>query len=97
MKADSIHGSIGKKMRKKPEIVTFQDFIDLCNNAGSNIKAVVMEIGDFREFIGQQRTRKTKNATLPLLCHICVASFRKGSRSLFFKTNFDAEFQSVCF
>jgi len=46
MKADSIHGSIGKKMRKKPEIVTFQDFVDLNNEAGTNIKAVVMEIGD---------------------------------------------------
>jgi len=51
MKADSIHGSIGKKMRKKPEIITFQDFVDLCNEAGTNIKAVVMEIGDFRDLL----------------------------------------------
>jgi len=97
LKADSVHGSIGKKMRKKPEIITFQDFIDLCDEAGSNIKPVVMQVEDFRDFIGQHRTRKTKSCTLPLLSDVSVAGFRKGARSLFFKTNFDDEFQSVDF
>ena len=36
MKADSVHGRIGKKMKKCDNIFTFDDFVQLCNHA-SNI------------------------------------------------------------
>ena len=97
MKADSIHGSIGKKMKTEKQIVNFQDFVDICSHAGKHILPVVMKVTDFRDFVGQQRTRKTKKCTLPLLADICVANFKKGSRALNFKTDFDRQYQSVDF
>jgi len=97
MKADSVHGSIGKKLKKQAEVLTFPDFVDLVDTAGKSIKPVVLETTDFHEFTAQNRTRKTKHLTLPLLSTICCATFRKDSRLMFFKTDFDQEEQSVDF
>jgi hypothetical protein len=33
LKADSVHGLIGKRMKKESEILTFDDFVDLCGKA----------------------------------------------------------------
>jgi len=56
-----------------------------------------MTVTDFRDFVGQQQTRKTKKCTLPLLSDICTANFKKGSRALNFETYFDGQYQSVDF
>ena len=36
MRADSVHGCIGKRMKKCEEIITFDDFVQLCSQAGKN-------------------------------------------------------------
>ena len=97
LKADSIHGCIGKKMKKLSEIVTFSDFVELCSKSSKSIKPVMLETADFIAFTQGQRTRKTKKATLPLLSSICKVQFQKGCRSLFYKTDFESEEVEVDF
>jgi hypothetical protein len=66
--------------------------------SGKKIKPVVMGTTDFRQFVAQQRTRKTKGLpNLPLLSQICTANFRKGSRALFYKTDFGSDYSEVLF
>lgn len=91
MKADSVHGLIGRKMKKAAEILTFDDFVDLCDKAGKNIHPITLNEHDFYNFVAMQRARKTKNVTLPLLSNICQVCFKKGSKKLFYKRNFDEE------
>ena len=43
MRADSVHGCIGSKMKKCQKIHTFDDFVELCEKASKKIKAVVMQ------------------------------------------------------
>ena len=74
MRADSVHGSIGRKM-KCLEICTFQDFVDLCDKSGAKIKPITMQYHDFYEFVDGHRNRKSKNITLPHLHSISVAEF----------------------
>ena len=33
MRADSLHGNIGAKMKKHKNIYTFDDFVDVCRKA----------------------------------------------------------------
>ena len=80
MKADSVHGSIGKKMKKCDNIFTFDDFVQLCNHAST----VLMN------FTSEQRCRKSKNKPdLPLLSRISEVKFTKGKSSLEYKVDFD--------
>lgn len=97
MRADSVHGSIGRKMKKCPEICTFPDFVDLCDKSGAKIKPITMQYHDFYEFEDGHRNRQSKNITLPLLASISVAEFRKGSRTMFFKQGFEGDYQEVDF
>jgi len=97
MKADSIHGSIGKKLKKQAEILTFPDFVDLVDSSSKFLKPVVLGTADFYEFSAENRTRKTKNVTLPLLTNICSVTFKKDSRLMFFKTDFSQEDTAVDF
>ena len=41
-KADSVHGSIGKKLKKQADVLTFPHFVDLVDSAGKSIKPVVL-------------------------------------------------------
>ncbi|MES9882743.1 MAG: hypothetical protein ABW185_17895 [Sedimenticola sp.] len=98
MRADNIHGTIGNKMKKMPEICTFQDFVDLCDRAGKNIKPVVMHPADFYLLQDGHRTRQSKNVDLPLISSLCQVEFRKGRRTLFYKTkHVDEDFIEVEF
>jgi len=91
MKADSVHGLIGMKMKKTAEILTFDDFVELCNKAGKKIQPITLSEHDFYNFVPMQRARKTKNVTLPLLADICQVCFQKGSRKLLYKCTFNEE------
>jgi len=91
MKADSVHGAIGRKLKQTAEVHTYDDFVALCQEAGKNIKPVCMAVGDFYKFQGAQRQRKVKGATLPLLAEICEVRFSKGSRRMKYKTAFDGD------
>lgn len=42
---------------------------------------------DFYEFTAENGTRKTQNFSLPLSSTISTATFRKGSRLLYYKTD----------
>ena len=97
MRADSVHGSIGKKMKKCPEVCTFPDFVDVCEKAGSKIKPIIMHYHDFHEFEDGHRNRKSKNVTLPHLDSLSVVEFRKDSRAMWFKKSFEEEYNQVEF
>jgi len=97
MKADSVHGLIGMKMKKTAEILTFDDFVELCNKAGKKIKPVILSEHDFYNFVPMQRARKTTNVTLPLIADICQVCFKKGSRKLLYKCTFTEEYSEVDF
>ena len=88
MRADSVHGSIAIKMKKKT-IHTFDDFVQVCQEAGKKIKPVAMHYSDFYKFVAAQKSRQSKKTTLPKLSQICEVEFRKGTKSMHFKHSFD--------
>lgn len=98
MRADCVHGVIGRKMKKKTaEIYTFDYFVELCRAAGKSITPLVMNYCDFYQFSAQQRLRKSKTVVMPLLSELCEVSFKKGSRSLFCKRAFNEAATEVDF
>ena len=83
MKADSVHGQIGKKLKKAGEVITFDELCDLCEKSGSSIKVVTMSCTDFKKCTSGVRSRRTSNeTTLPKINGICEAVFTKGSRKM---------------
>ena len=97
MRADCVHGSIGKRMKKTPEINNFEDFVDICDKSSSLIKPVVLHHTEFYKFPEIHRARTSKKVKLPKLCDISVAKFVKGSKELSYKREFDGEEESVAF
>ncbi|CAH2000887.1 unnamed protein product [Acanthoscelides obtectus] len=92
MKADSVHGQIGREWRKRKQILDVNDFVDVINASSKKNKPIVMRHSDFYPFIdGSKQRRKniSGEVNIPLLDQIKIAEFRKGSRSLFYKTSFD--------
>ncbi|KAF0292590.1 hypothetical protein FJT64_020052 [Amphibalanus amphitrite] len=86
MKADSVHGQIGKKLKKTGEVITFDELCDLCEKSGSNIKVVTMSSADFKRCASGVRSRKASGSTsLPKINDICEAVFTKGSRKMQFR------------
>ena len=89
MKADSLHGSFGERLKAHSEILDFQKFSEICFLSRKMVKCVEMEIGDFYDFSSEVRNRKTEaGATLPLLEGIVEVEFRKNDRKMFYKTSF---------
>ena len=97
MKADSIHGSIGTKMRAAKNIYSFDDFVDICENSSKKIKPVTITYGDFFELSAQHRTRSGKRTQMPLLANVCDVRFVKGKGSSFYKQDFNDEYTEVDF
>ena len=97
MKADSIHGSIGKKMKQAENIFTFADFVELCQKSSRTITPILMECMDFHDFSGEQRTRNGKKTKMPLLGKVCEVKFSKGRRTMMYKEDFDCEYTEVDF
>ena len=83
-------------MKKCENIFTFDDFVELCNNASKRIRPIVMSCDDFYEFSGAQRTRG-KKAPLPLIANICEVRFTKGKRTMSFKEEFADGYTDVDF
>ena len=48
--ADSIHGDIGKIMKKTPIIGDFDAFANICEQSGKNTRAVLMDYDDIYQF-----------------------------------------------
>ena len=47
MGADAVHGLSGKKMKWSATVLTFDDFVLLCQSASKLIQAVELRIQDF--------------------------------------------------
>lgn len=97
MRADSVHGNIGKKMNKCPEICTFDDFVEICDKARATICPIVMQYNEFYMFLDGHRARQSKKVQVPKLQGLSVVEFRKGSRSMFYQSEFEGEVKEVDF
>ena len=99
MRADSIHGSIGQKMKLAANIYTFDDFLEICKKSSKTITPVVLQHTDFFEFSGKQRSRSGKKTKMPLtlLGKVCEIKFTKGRRTMLYRENFDDPYTEVHF
>lgn len=79
MKADSIHGQIGKKWKAEGEILDMNDLIKIIENANEQNLVTLMEPHDFYNFENKCHKR-TKNKEIPYLDELKVAEFRKGKK-----------------
>ena len=91
MKADSMHGLIGKKMKKNtPEIVSYRELTDLVSTSGPRIIVLNLNVDDVYTFEAGNRARSTKKVQIQLLSNIVEAKFAKHSRLLFYKCEHDS-------
>ena len=91
MKADTVHGLIGKKLKRTPEVITFKDLTNLVSNSSSRIELVEMQCDDFYKFVQGNRTRNTQNIKMPRLCELVEVKFVRGSKLLFYKQRHTSE------
>ena len=70
MRADSVHGVIGKRMKATPEIITFDDLVNLISASSARIKTLEMKIDDFYAFKAECRARSSKYVTIPKLSDV---------------------------
>ena len=91
MAADSVHGSIGKRMRYANEILDFKDLTDLVTKSARNFKVAEMKTDDFYNFKPGNKRRNTNNVELPLLNNVAEVMFVKGSRLMYYKLTHDTE------
>ena len=98
MRADSVHGSIGKAMRREEQILDWEDFTKLVNS--SSTKSTVVELTEFYK-VDDYHRQPTKKFPIPLLKDVREAKFEKGSTLLQYKTRISevayrsAEFMKV--
>ena len=100
MSADSVHHGIEDQIRKQPGGNVF-DFSDLCDvfresNSG-NVEVLAMSYTDFYNFKGEQSLTKLKQKGRPQLADMVEVKFVRGSRSLFFKTDFENSYSEFDF
>lgn len=81
MAADSVHGSIGKALRRQANIYDFQDYLELITASRGSMEAIVLDHSKQIVFESESKQR------IPgvLLRNIRVVQFRRGSFSLYFK------------
>lgn len=90
MKADSIHGQIGKKWNKTPEVLDFEDLEKLIRSSNRLNDIISLRAEDFKLFENGFIQRK-KGSSFPKLCDIKSVQFRKGSKKLFYKLELEDE------
>ena len=100
MSADSVHHGIEDQMRKVPGGNVY-DFNDLCDvfrqSNSSNVEVLTMNNTDFYDFKGEQSLSKLKQKGRPKLADVVEVKFVRGSRSLFFKTDFTRSYSEFDF
>ena len=94
MRADSVHGAIGTKMKEAETIDTYDDFIDLCGKAGKRNRPIPMAANDFFQVKDGHPQRRTGD--IPLLSEVCEVKFTKGCHTLEYKSRFDQESYTEC-
>ena len=88
MSADSFHHSVEEEIRSKKKLYSFKDFVSCVEKRAESI---IMEPEDFFDFKNEKGSGK--DIECPLLNSLSVIKFLKGSTKMFFKKNFDDEFQ----
>ena len=67
MAADAIHRNIGKLFRKTSTVATFDDFVQLCQKANNNIKAIVLDLPFMYPISKKARTRSSTKVKMLLM------------------------------
>ncbi|XP_030757813.1 uncharacterized protein LOC115883597 [Sitophilus oryzae] len=91
MKADSVHGQIGKKWKKAAEILDFEDLENLIRSSNKKNHVISLRYEDFRKFTNGCQGRKKDSCSVPKLQEIKQVQFKKGSKRLFFKKELEQE------
>ncbi|KAK2702927.1 hypothetical protein QYM36_018494 [Artemia franciscana] len=91
---DGVHGNIETKMRKKGKVYDFPDFVECVSTSRKDVTA--LELCEFRQWVTQKRAMN-KKCVLPKLLSIVEAKFEKGSRLLYYRTDFDKDMESCDF
>ena len=95
MSADSIHHEVEQKMRKKKNVMDFNDFMDCVD--GKKVRIVAPACTDFKNLTGEESQPKLSRRPC-LIADMRVVEFRRGQKSLFVKQNHnDAEFTEFDF
>ena len=93
MRADSLHGSFGSKLKAKEEIIDFAAFSNICRLSRKNIRCVHMTNDNFFDIDSEVRSQKTKaGKNMPYLEEIVEVEFRRNDRKLWFKKSFSEEY-----
>ena len=85
MKADSVHGNIGKAWKKKSNIYDINELNELILKASRKNKTLLMRHEDFYCFKDGAKQRKKNDDTFPKLNVLQVVKFQKGSKQIFYK------------
>ena len=94
MKADAVHGIIGRKIRKSQCLFEFRDLLQLVDKASYSMHAMELHLEDILKWTPKCNRR----VGLPKLHNVRVAEFRRGHRSLYWKSRFThTEFQQADF
>ncbi|CAH1108338.1 unnamed protein product [Psylliodes chrysocephalus] len=74
MKADVVHGQIGKAMKKKSNVYDIHDLNDIIPKTSRHNKTLLLNFEDFYEFKEGNRQRRSKNSSenLPMLNNVKV-------------------------
>lgn len=93
MSADSVHGSITKKMNSHAAIFDFKDFTEIIKSSRKDIGCLILDHKLMHQF--ENESKKVRGF---LISEVRVASFRRGSLCLFSKTSHDqVDFREVNF
>ena len=90
MAADRIHGNIGKSFQKTSIVATFDNFVEVCKKANSNIDTITLDLLYIYQISQKSRARSSIKVKMPLLENTTEVPFRKGSRMIY-KESFMSE------
>lgn len=90
MKADAIHGQIGKKWNKTPEVLDYEDLENLITAANKRNNIISLHAEDFKPFENGCMQRK-KGSSLPKVNELKSVQLRKGSKKLFYKLELEED------
>ena len=94
MRADSVHGYIGNKMKKRKEVLDWNDLDDVVTSSSRHTKVIHLKHTEVYKFSDLHK-KSLNRKVLPRLELIKVVQFRKGSSKLYFKRNHEErEFQA---
>ena len=87
MKADSVHGCIGRKLKEEPQLFDIVDLVNLFRGSKSGLEVRCLEACDFLPV----EAFPLRNKGLPKLRTLKAVQFRKGSGCLFYKLCHDSK------